>query len=381
VDSVWAQSGARATRHARNRRNHLQLSRRCCTESCLRYENPEDSIRGAPLLGGKARFIMKTPQLAAFLSLLAAATGAAVLLGCTSVNPVKSHNGQAGSSAVESPYEQIGGLCHGVQPEKLPPVAQWIDDFESSGDRHRLRDNIDWWCATDQTWRKDGEDYQVQVTTGGPNSAELSDASDSYNKDKSKTALHMVAKITDDEKNPRQIDGDHWGVNWQYEVPGGDGTVKNRWTTAFDFSEYDGMIMWVRRGDTSASSSFTVQFPTPWSMPATADKGGDGTCLDEKAEKGADAGTGVNGKCYAHMTYSGTAIDCWRPVRIVFKAGPDFNLAPAFNPGPDGFDAAQAYGLEIAFASSTEGNYSKYWPIDLWVDDMYLYKESNSGSN
>lgn len=296
---------------------------------------------------------MQSRQLVVVVRVLAASIAGATLYGCTSVNPAP--NKDVAKADPPSYLSQQGALCEGIDVSQFPAPPEsndnprWISNFESSNANFR---GI--------------VDERVKVVDALDETDELGDEN-AHGTD-SKFGLHLQATIDGPEGEIPAMDPDlYWGVNWQSESAS-DKRYPDR--VFKDWSQYDGMVMWVRRGNPAAKARFMVQYPTPWSSPT--ESGGDNSCLNTKLPVGVDAGTGINGKCYAHMTFHGTAFDCWRPVKIVFR-GPEANLAPAFSPGPKGFDQSYVYGTEIAFSSSSPGNFETFFPVDMWIDDVYLY--------
>jgi len=242
-------------------------------------------------------------------------------------------------------------LCDGVDLSAVPEVGKWIDNFEDDGTK--LDGKISWFGADDGTGNVDFSGGAESLETWG-----------SYD-EKSQYGYRMKAALNSTET----LDSEHWGINWQYETEGGD--PKNPVTgerASFDFSEYDGIVVWARLGDTEgAQKKVQIEFPTPYSLPTAT--GGDGSCSDPNDPTVTTVGE--NGKCYAHKTYNATISGtCWAPLKM------DFNtLTVAFSPGPKSFDKAHVFGIEIAFSSSSAGNAKQYFPADIVFDDMYLYKK------
>jgi hypothetical protein len=238
-------------------------------------------------------------------------------------------------------YPFVEPICDGITAP--PAAAKWVDDFEGgAGVFDPLLVPYGWFVESDVE----------ETITGGLGPALATSLAVWGSHDPSSTSgMQMQGFVSQSPVGGKNS----WGASWDYETTR-TGTAGKR--ASLNMSAYTGMVIWARLAGTPGKGNMAVTFPTP--QTTIAELGGDGTC-------GGDAGT--DAACYAYYQAPGKVTKtCWSPVNISFG-----NLkVPYGNTPAGGFDKAHVFGVELQFgawATAIKAN----WPVDVIVDDMYLY--------
>jgi hypothetical protein len=161
----------------------------------------------------------------------------------------------------------------------------------------------------------------------------------------SKKGLHLRAYVA---REPA-VGKNSWGATWQYEIGA---TPVSR--GVLHFAVYQGLVLWARLPGGPGKGNLTVAFPTPQTVEAA--RGGDGTCEPK-------------GTCEAGYQAPVTVTQtCWTPFVVPFAT---IQVA-AGAPPAGGFDKDHVFGVELnvsAWQTALQAN----WPVDVLVDDVYLY--------
>jgi hypothetical protein len=222
-----------------------------------------------------------------------------------------------------------------------PAVAKWIDDFEGGTNVFDPTLVLGWANRSD-----------VEETVCGVARMPL-DACGSHDPS-SKRGLHMRGLVSSLPASGK----DSWGADWEYAT---DPTARDGGQRAvLDLSAYAGIVLWARLVGAPGKGNMVVALPTP--ETTIAELGGDGSC---GGDSGTVAACGADYQAPAKITKT-----CWTSFQIPFA-----NLkVPYGNMPAGGFDKAHVFGVELLFnalGTAMKAN----WPIDVIVDDVYLYSE------
>jgi hypothetical protein len=242
------------------------------------------------------------------------------------------------------PDAQPNSACSIASNVPLP--VRWVDDFEGLSN-----------YMSDLAWSELDDGAEVITSGQGTPIPTLLDAVGSYD-GKSKYGMHFQGYMPAPGTETTYGAGFNLTTDYVWGAPGTRLSV--------DWSAYKGVVFWARLAAPSGVKG-NVTFTIP---DIDTDPGG-GRCSDN-----AVAGGGVS-TCYANFAKDLRITRvCWMPFDIPFAK----LTQPWGVPAPNGFDAAHVYGVGLgvsanAFSSTTwKVDYAKSnWPIDFYIDDMYLY--------
>jgi hypothetical protein len=223
-----------------------------------------------------------------------------------------------------------------------PAVAKWVDDFEGGPNVFNPVLVTGWEVFSD-----------VEETITGGQGAVLSTPLSLWGSHdpRSTYGMQMQGYVS-----TQPVAGKNsWGAGWQLVTD----VVPSPGRAVMNMGSYTGLVLWARLAGAPGKGSMLVVFETP--ETTIAESGGDGTCSST-------ATTGV-ASCYADFQAPAKVTKtCWSSIQIPFST----LKVPYGNTPSAGFDKAHVFGLVFSFsawATLLKAN----WPVDVIVDDVYLY--------
>lgn len=249
--------------------------------------------------------------------------------------------------------------CTDTESATLPPFRAWIDDFAST---HLSPLDPE---ALPPVWQYESDGTGKIQTRWGPASLDAwGTHTPAPGTEASRNGLRIGACSDQSQANAY---AHAWGAKFKLEALRADNTYASK---GFDFSDYQGIVFWIRRtGTPNTSGRFLIDFPTPDTVPSSMN--GNGNCTEASDPAKIDPAAAI--ECYAHWSYRPDAplpvnSTCWKAYAIDFA-----KLTPQFSPGPTGqIKKDNVLGIQFLFPV---GGYDTalYWPFDFLIDDIYLY--------
>jgi hypothetical protein len=229
----------------------------------------------------------------------------------------------------------------------VPAPVKWIDDFEGQSN-----------YISDLAWDESDDGSEVITIGKGTPVPELIAGVGSYD-GKSQYGMHFQGYM------PVPGSTTTFGASFSLETDPVWGAPGTR--LSVDWSAYKGVVVWAR-----VAAASGVKGSVTFAMPDIDTDPGGGRCSTDAVDGG-----GVS-SCYANFSKD-LRINrvCWMPFAIAFA-----DLTQGWGvPAPHGFDPAHVYGLQLgvsAFVSDPSATWKvdfakSNWPIDFYVDDIYLY--------